>query len=193
MPQHYSSNKFFTGGGGALCMSLLPHVRSNLAMNITAQNQNWCACGILFPDARKKCILIFKFNPARSFAPTALVERERRLIPFSEVAETLDPPLNSNSQVSNAVEGALFRRCCVSDRWENLIVFLLCRPKLPCLQNRKKNKWLFICDQDCTFMYIVWWNWHITPDLCLATSWLHDLIYHLWSCSAGWRMMYFKG
>jgi hypothetical protein len=21
------------------------------------------------------------------------------------------------------------------------------------------------------------WNWHITPDLCLATSWLHDLIY----------------
>jgi hypothetical protein len=22
------------------------------------------------------------------------------------------------------------------------------------------------------------WNWHTTPDLCLATSWLHDLIYH---------------
>jgi hypothetical protein len=21
------------------------------------------------------------------------------------------------------------------------------------------------------------WNWHIIPDLCLATSWLHDLIY----------------
>jgi hypothetical protein len=21
------------------------------------------------------------------------------------------------------------------------------------------------------------WNWHITPDLCLATSWLHDLIH----------------
>jgi hypothetical protein len=21
------------------------------------------------------------------------------------------------------------------------------------------------------------WNRHITPDLCLATSWLHDLIY----------------
>jgi hypothetical protein len=21
------------------------------------------------------------------------------------------------------------------------------------------------------------WNWHITPDLCLVTSWLHDLIY----------------
>jgi hypothetical protein len=21
------------------------------------------------------------------------------------------------------------------------------------------------------------WNWHIAPDLCLATSWLHDLIY----------------
>jgi hypothetical protein len=22
------------------------------------------------------------------------------------------------------------------------------------------------------------WNRYITPDLCLATSWLHDLIYH---------------
>jgi hypothetical protein len=21
------------------------------------------------------------------------------------------------------------------------------------------------------------WNWHITPDLCLATSWLHNLIW----------------
>jgi hypothetical protein len=26
------------------------------------------------------------------------------------------------------------------------------------------------------------WNWHITPDLCLATSWLHDLIYYIVHC-----------
>jgi hypothetical protein len=35
------------------------------------------------------------------------------------------------------------------------------------------------------------WNRHITPDLCLATSWLHDLIYeyqHLWSFISAIRM-----
>jgi hypothetical protein len=32
----------------------------------------------------------------------------------------------------------------------------------------------------CTFR----WNLHITPDLCLATSWLHDLIY---AVSVGWN------
>jgi hypothetical protein len=24
------------------------------------------------------------------------------------------------------------------------------------------------------------WNWHITPDVCLATSWLHNLIYNVY-------------
>jgi hypothetical protein len=45
--------------------------------------------------------------------------------------------------------------------------------------------WAFPIRTDCitTFLKIVAkggtirWNWHITPDLCLATSWLHNLIY----------------
>jgi hypothetical protein len=40
-----------------------------------------------------------------------------------------------------------------------------------------------VCRRDATLTYVVAkggtvrWNRHITPDLCLATSWLHDLIY----------------
>jgi hypothetical protein len=44
--------------------------------------------------------------------------------------------------------------------------------------------WAFPICTDCVAIFLnvvakggtVRWNWHITPDLCLATSWLHDLI-----------------
>jgi hypothetical protein len=46
--------------------------------------------------------------------------------------------------------------------------------------------WAFPICTDCVTIFLnvvardgtVRWNRYITPDLCLATSWLHDLIYH---------------
>jgi hypothetical protein len=50
---------------------------------------------------------------------------------------------------------------------------------------RSDPAWAFPIRTDCVTIFLnvvaVRWNWHITPDLCLATSWLHDLIYSIGS------------
>jgi hypothetical protein len=42
---------------------------------------------------------------------------------------------------------------------------------------RSDPAWAFPIRTDCVTIDTVRCNWQITPDLCLATSWLHDLIY----------------
>jgi hypothetical protein len=49
-------------------------------------------------------------------------------------------------------------------------------------QARNVTAWAFPIRTDCVTLFLnvvarggtVRWNWHITHDLCLATSWLHD-------------------
>jgi hypothetical protein len=55
-----------------------------------------------------------------------------------------------------------------------------------CCMVRSDPAWAFPIRTDCVTIFLnvvakggtVIWNWHIASDLCLATSWLRDLIYN---------------